>query len=196
MTSPVGAYYKEGFNPVSLMTSSNYVRSAQGGAGNVKTAGNYAASLLPAKKAKEKGFTQVLWLDAKEHKYIEEVGTMNIFFKIDDRLITPPLEGTILGGITRDSVIKLALEWDIDVEERHITIDELFEASEKGLLQEAFGTGTAAVISPVGRINHDGAEITLDEKKIGPFAQQLYDVLTGIQYGDVEDTHDWIYSIS
>jgi len=195
MTSPVGAYYKEGINPVRLMTSSHYVRSAQGGAGNVKTAGNYAASLLPAKKAKEKGFTQVLWFDAKEHKYIEEVGTMNIFFKIDDRLITPPLEGTILGGITRDSVIQLALEWDVDVDERHITIDELFEASGKGSLQEAFGTGTAAVISPVGRINHNGSEIILDENQIGPFAQRLYNELTGIQYGEVEDRHNWIYSV-
>jgi branched-chain amino acid aminotransferase len=195
MTSPVGAYYKEGINPVNLMTSSKFVRSAKRGAGNVKTAGNYAASLLPAKKAKEKGFTQVLWLDAGKHKYIEEVGTMNIFFKIDDRLITPPLEGTILGGITRDSVIHLAREWGVEVVERGISIDELFKAYEKGLLQEAFGTGTAAVISPVGRINHDGAEITLDEKKIGPFAQRLYNELTGIQYGEVEDRHDWIYSV-
>lgn len=195
ITSPVGAYYKEGINPVSLVTSGQFVRSVKGGAGYVKTAGNYAASILPAQKAKEKGFTQVIWLDAVEHKYIEEVGTMNIFFKIDNRLITPPLEGTILGGITRDSVIKLAENWGIPVEQRKISIDEVFEASAKGTLQEAFGTGTAAVISPIGRIEHEGRILTTDEEEIGPFARRLYDEITGIQTGEKEDIFNWNYHI-
>ncbi|HKJ32459.1 MAG TPA: branched-chain amino acid aminotransferase [Balneolales bacterium] len=195
INSPVGAYYKEGINPVSLLTSGKYVRSVQGGAGFIKTAGNYAPTILPAQEAHKKGFTQVLWLDAIEHKYIEEVGTMNIFFKIGDRLITPPLEGSILGGVTRDSVIQISKEWGIPVEERRISIDEVFEAYEKGTLQEAFGTGTAAVISPVGRIEHEGKVITLDEDKIGPYAQRLYNEVTAIQYGEKEDTHDWIHTI-
>lgn len=195
INSPVGAYYKEGINPVSLLTSGQYVRSVKGGAGFVKTAGNYAASILPAQEAHQKGFTQVLWLDANEHKYVEEVGTMNIFFKIAGRLITPPLSGSILGGVTRDSVIQIAKEWGVPVDERRISIDEVFEAHEKGILDEAFGTGTAAVISPVGLIEHEGKRITLDEEKIGPFAQRLYNEVTGIQYGEKEDTHGWIHTV-
>src|SRR5690554_153954 len=159
ITSPVGAYYAEGFNPVKLTTSEKYVRAVIGGTGNVKTAGNYAASFLPAQNARKKGYTQVLWLDAKENKYVEEVGTMNIHFKINDTLISPALNGSILPGITRNSVLTLAEEWGLKVEERRISIDEIFDEYEKGNLQEVFGSGTAAVISPVGLIEHNGRVI-------------------------------------
>lgn len=195
ITSPVAAYYKEGFNPVSLTTSEKYVRAAKGGTGEAKAAGNYGGSFLPAKKAQEKGFTQVLWLDAKENTYVEEVGTMNIFFLIDDTLVTPPLEGTILPGVTRRSVIALAKDWNLNVEERKISIGEVFEAHQNGLLKEAFGAGTAAVISPVGLIHHKGETITLDQEKIGPFAQKMFDTITGIQYGNLEDTHGWTHPV-
>ena len=195
ITSPVAAYYSEGFNPVSLTTTKNYVRAVKGGTGEAKAAGNYGGSFLPAQKAKEAGFTQVLWLDAKEHKYVEEVGTMNIFFKIDGKLITPKLGGTVLPGITRRSVIALAKEWDVEVEERRISIDEVFEAHDNGTLEEIFGSGTAAVISPVGLIHHDGKEIELDRDKIGPFAKKMYDTITGIQYGKIEDSYGWIHPV-
>ncbi|MCF7805046.1 MAG: branched-chain amino acid aminotransferase [Candidatus Marinimicrobia bacterium] len=195
ITSPVGAYYKEGINPVGLVTAEEYSRTAKGGVGTVKTLGNYAASLLPAKKAKEKGFTQVLWLDAAEKKYVEEVGTMNIFFKIDGTLVTPPLEGTILPGVTRDSVIRIAREWDTPVEERQISIDEVMERSDNGELEEVFGTGTAAVISPVGKIQHRDKTISINGHNIGPFAKRLYDEITGIQYGNVEDRFGWIRKV-
>lgn len=193
--SPVGAYYEEGFNPVSLTTSQDYVRAVIGGTGEVKTAGNYAASFLPAQEAKNAGYTQVLWLDAKEHKYIEEVGTMNIHFLIGDTLITPELTGSILPGVTRRSVTALANEWGYNVEERKISIDELFEASEKGTLKEVFGSGTAAVISPVGLIHHKGSTINIGSGSIGDFAKRLYDEITGIQYGKIEDKHGWIHSV-
>lgn len=192
ITSPVGAYYEEGIDPVSLITSDKYARSVPGGVGHVKTPGNYAASLLPAKKAKQKGFTQVLWLDANERRYIEEVGTMNIFFLIDDVLVTPPLKGAILDGITRRSVIQLAKEWGITVNERPITIDEVIEKSEAGHLREVFGTGTAAVISPVGKIQHKWKSITINNYEIGSFAQKLYDTITGIQNGSRKDPFDWM----
>ena len=195
ITSPVAAYYSEGFNPVSLTTTKKYVRAVKGGTGEAKAAGNYGGSFLPAQKAKEAGFTQVLWLDAKEHKYVEEVGTMNIFFKIDGKLITPKLGGTVLPGITRRSVIALAKEWDIEVEERRISIDEVFDAHDNGTLEEIFGSGTAAVISPVGLIHHDGKEIELDRDKIGPFAKKMYDTITGIQYGKIEDSYGWIHPV-
>jgi branched-chain amino acid aminotransferase len=194
--SPVGAYYEEGFNPVSLTTSQDYVRAVVGGTGEVKTAGNYAASFLPAQEAKKAGYTQVLWLDAKEHKYIEEVGTMNIHFLIGDTLITPKLTGSILPGVTRRSVITLADEWGYNVEERKISIDEVFEASASGTLKEVFGSGTAAVISPVGLIHHMGNTINIGTGNIGEFAKRLYDEITGIQYGKIEDKHGWIHSVS
>ena len=195
ITSPVGAYYDEGFNPVSLTTTQEYVRAVVGGTGDVKTAGNYAASFLPAQEAKKEGYTQVLWLDAKEHKYIEEVGTMNIHFLIDDTLITPELTGSILPGVTRRSVTALAAEWGYKVEERKISIDEVFEASANGSLKEVFGSGTAAVISPVGRIHHQGSTIAIGTGKIGKFAERLYDEITSIQYGKIEDKHGWIHSV-
>src|SRR5699024_5312712 len=142
-----------------------YIRAAKGGSGFAKTACNYGPTLLPARKAQEEEFTQVLWLDAQKHRYIEEVGTMNIFFKIDGKLITPPLNGSILSGITRDSVIQLAKEQGASVEERPISIDEIFEAGQNGSLEEIFGTGTAAVISPVGSIYHKGETVKTDEDK-------------------------------
>ena len=195
ITSPVAAYYSEGFNPVSLTTSENFVRAVKGGTGEAKAAGNYGGSFLPAKKAQEKGYTQVLWLDAVEHKYVEEVGTMNIFFLMDGKLITPQLQGTVLPGITRRSVITLAKEWGLEVEERQISIDEVFDAHKNGILKEVFGAGTAAVISPVGHINHQGESITLDRDKIGPFAKKMFDAITGIQYGKVEDKYGWTHPV-
>ncbi|MDX1618489.1 MAG: branched-chain amino acid aminotransferase, partial [Balneolaceae bacterium] len=196
ITSPVGAYYKEGFNPVSLTTSQDYVRAVDGGSGYVKTACNYGPTLLPAKEAKQQGFTQVIWLDAHERKYIEEVGTMNIFFKIGGELHTPALNGSILGGITRDSVIRLAERWNVPVHERPLTIAEIFEADGNGDLEEVFGTGTAAVISPVGSIYHEGETIVTDEEQIGPFAKRLFDTITGIQYSTHEDIYHWMSTIS
>lgn len=195
ITSPVGAYYKEGFNPVSLSTAREYVRAVQGGTGNVKTAGNYAASFLPAQKAKNRGFTQVLWLDAKEQKFIEEVGTMNIHFLIENTLVTPALNGSILPGVTRRSIITLARESGYKVEERKISIDEVFEAHASGELKEVFGSGTAAVVSPVGLIEHNGETIELDREKPGEFARRCFDHITGIQYGRIEDTHDWVHQV-
>ncbi len=195
ITSPVGAYYKEGLNPVRLITSGEYVRAVKGGVGTAKTPGNYAASLLPAYEANKKGFTQVLWLDALERKYIEEVGTMNIFFLIDDELITPPLEGTILAGVTRDTVIHLARDWGMKVNERRLTIDEVLSAARGNRLKEVFGTGTAAVISPVGEIQHEQTLITINDGRIGSVSQKLYDEITGIQYGEKEDRFGWCYTI-
>lgn len=195
ITSPVGAYYKEGFNPVSLTTTDHFVRAVKGGTGEAKAAGNYGGSFLPAQQAQKEGYTQVLWLDAKENKYVEEVGTMNIFFKIDGKLLTPKLGGTVLPGITRRSVIALANEWDVDVEERRISIDEVYDAHKNGSLEEVFGSGTAAVISPVGLIHHNGKTIELDRKKIGPFAKKMYDTITGIQYGKLDDPFGWVHPV-
>ncbi|TVR17699.1 MAG: branched-chain amino acid aminotransferase [Balneolaceae bacterium] len=196
ITSPVGAYYSEGFNPVKLTTSENYVRAVKGGTGEAKAAGNYGGSFLPAKKAQENGFTQVLWMDAIEHKYIEEVGTMNIFFLFDGKLVTPQLGGTVLPGITRRSVIALAREWGVEVEERKISIEEVFQSAENGSLTEVFGAGTAAVISPVGLIHHQGKTVTLDQEKIGDFAKKMFDTITGIQYGKLQDDHGWVHRVS
>jgi len=195
ITSPVGAYYKEGMNPVKLITSGEYIRAAKGGLGAAKTPANYAATLLPAEEAKKKGFTQVLWLDGVKRKYVEEVGTMNLFFLIGDKLITPPLEGTILPGVTRDSVIHLARDWKIKVLERKISIDEIFKASKEGKLKEAFGSGTAAVISPVGEIQHNNDRITINKGEIGPLSQKLYDEITGMQYGEKADKFGWCHLI-
>jgi branched-chain amino acid aminotransferase len=194
--SPVGAYYAEGLKPVKIYVTDKYVRAAQGGVGFTKTAGNYAVSLYAAEEAKKKGYTQVLWLDAKEHKYVEEVGTMNIFFKIDNVLITAPLEGgTILGGVTRDSVIQLAEEMGVTVEERQLSIQEVFDAYEAGRLEEVFGTGTAAVISPVGVLNWNDRVIEVNGGEMGELSQKMYDKITAIQYGKEPDRHGWIEKI-
>ncbi|WP_138431676.1 branched-chain amino acid aminotransferase [Fodinibius saliphilus] len=192
MTSPVGAYYNKA---VRLTSSQNFVRAAKGGVGFAKASGNYAASFYPAKKAQENGFDQVLWLDAKEHKYVEEVGTMNIFFVIDGVLVTPELNGTILPGITRDSILQLADYWDMPFEERRITIDEVMEAGRDGVLDEVFGAGTAAVISPVKEVHHDGESVTFDTEERGAVGKKLYDTLTGIQQGKIDDPFDWAQPI-
>jgi branched-chain amino acid aminotransferase len=193
--SPVGAYYKEGLNPVKLITAIEHARSVEGGMGAVKTAGNYAASLLAAHEAQKKGFTQVLWLDGIHRNYVEEVGTMNVFFQIGDELVTPHLSGTILAGVTRDSVIHLAKDWGLKVSERKLAMDEVMRAAEKGTLKEAFGTGTAAVISPIGLIHHKGKDIVINKGKPGDLSLKLYDNITGIQYGEKPDKFGWIYKI-
>jgi branched-chain amino acid aminotransferase len=192
MTSPVGSYYAEGLNPVKIMISSDYSRAVRGGLGTAKTAANYAASLLAGQKAKECGYSQVLWLDAVTREFVDEVGAMNIVFIINHELITPPLDqGTILNGVTRDTVLTLAKEWGMKVLERQISVDEVFETHRNGLLQEVFGTGTAAVISPVGLLSYKDVNIAINDQRIGPVAQKLYDTITGIQYGEIEDTHSW-----
>lgn len=190
--SPVGAYYPEGFNPVKIYVSDTYVRAVPGGVGAVKTAGNYAASIKAAMEAQALGYTQVLWLDAIERRYVEEVGTMNIFFKINGQLVTPPLAGSILPGITRDSVIQLAQDWGLDVQERPIAIDEVVKANACGALEEVFGTGTAAVISPVASLYYQGRTITVGQGRTGALSQKMFDVLQGIQYGRGADPHSWI----
>ena len=190
--SPVGAYYPEGFNPVKIYVTDKYVRAVRGGVGHVKTAGNYAASIMAAMEAKKEGYTQVLWLDAIERRYIEEVGTMNIFFKINGQIITPPLGGSILPGITRDSVLQITRDWGMEVLERPIAIDEVMEANEKGALEEIFGTGTAAVISPVGELYYQGRAVRVNGGDTGEVAQRLYDELEAIQYGDKADPYGWV----
>ncbi|MBW2568129.1 MAG: branched-chain amino acid aminotransferase [Deltaproteobacteria bacterium] len=190
--SPVGAYYAEGFNPVKIWVTKNHVRAVRGGIGEAKTAGNYAASLYAGEEAHKHGYTQVLWLDGVHQKYIEEVGSMNIFFVIDDELVTPALNGSILPGITRDSVITMAKKWDIKVSERQLSIDELIDAHDSGKLQEIFGTGTAAVISPVGEMKYDERVITIGGGKVGPLANRFYKAITDVQYGRAEDAMRWI----
>lgn len=189
--SPVGAYYAEGFNPTKIWVTDKYVRAVKGGVGTAKTAGNYAASIMAAEEASKAGYTQVLWLDACDRKYIEEVGTSNIFVKIGDELITPPLNGSILAGITRDSVIQLAKSWGIDVVERMISIDEVLAASEDGSLQEVFGTGTAAVISPVGELCYQDKKYPVNGGKAGELSERLYNELQNIQYGKQDDPFNW-----
>lgn len=193
--SPVGAYYAEGFNPVKIWVTKNHVRAVRGGVGEAKTPGNYAASLYAADQAHKQGYTQVLWLDGIEQQYIEEVGAMNIFFVIDDELITPMLSGSILAGITRDTVIALAKMWNIKVTERRIRISEIMDAHASGKLQEIFGSGTAAVISPVGELNYNEQIITVGGGKVGPMANKFYRAITDIQYGKAEDPAEWIEPI-
>ncbi len=193
---PVGAYYKEGLNPVKIYVEDKYVRAAIGGTGESKAAGNYASSLLAAEEAKAKGFTQVLWLDAAERKYVEEVGTMNMFFVIDGEVIGAPLTGSILPGITRDSVIRIVKDWGIKMSERSLTIDEVIDAARNGKLQEAFGTGTAAVISPVGQITYKGEDHIVAGGKMGELSQRLYNEIVGIQYGEKADPYGWRIKIN
>ena len=190
--SPVGAYYPEGMNPVRILVVDKYVRAVEGGVGGAKTGVNYAASLYAAEEAKHAGFTQVLWLDGRERKYIDEVGTMNIMLKISDEVITPPLsQGTILPGVTRDSALTLMREWGLRVSERAISIDEVARAARDGSLREVWGTGTAAVISPVGELAYAGERIVINGGKIGALTQKLYDAIVGIQYATAPDTHGW-----
>lgn len=194
--SPVGAYYAAGFNPVNIKVEDKYVRAVHGGLGEAKTPANYAASLRAQVEAKKEGFAQVLWLDAVERKNVEEVGTMNILFKIKGEIITPSLTGSILGGITRKTVIELAKDWGLKVTERVITIDEVFAAHEKGELEEVFGSGTAAVISPVGELSWKGKKIVINNNKTGEFSQKLFDYVTGLQYGTVPDKFGWIEKVA
>ena len=189
--SPVGAYYPEGLNPVKIYVEKNYVRAVRGGMGYTKTAGNYAASLKAQDEAEKQHYTQVLWLDGVERKYIEEVGTMNVFFKIDDEIVTLALQGSILSGITRMSCIEILRSWGMKVTERPIAIDELAEAARTGHLKEAFGSGTAAVISPIGELKWGDEIMSINNGEIGPVSQKLYDTLTGIQWGKIADPFGW-----
>ncbi|MEK7770398.1 MAG: branched-chain amino acid aminotransferase, partial [candidate division NC10 bacterium] len=185
--SPVGAYYPEGMAPVKIRVEERYVRAVEGGLGGAKTGANYAASLMAGEEAKHQGFTQVLWLDGVHRRYIDEVGTMNIMVKIGDEVITPPLTGTVLPGVTRDSVLTLLRDWGLRVSERQVGIDEVMAAYHKGLLTEVWGTGTAAVISPVGELAYKGEKMVINGGKIGPLTQRLYDAIVGIQYGQAPD---------
>lgn len=194
--SPVGAYYPEGFNPIKILVTSEYVRAVRGGIGEAKTPANYAASLLAGEEAHNVGYTQVLWLDGVEQKYLEEVGSMNIFFVIDNEIITPELNGSILPGITRNSVIELAKMWKDNITERKISIDELMDAHASGNLQEVFGAGTAAVISPVGKIKYGDKVITIAGGKVGPVAKKYYKAITDMQYGKAEDPMGWIVTVT
>ncbi|MHA1888477.1 MAG: branched-chain amino acid aminotransferase [Promethearchaeota archaeon] len=189
--SPVGSYFKEGFKPVKIMVEDNYIRAAPGGVGFAKTGGNYAASLKAGEKAAEKGFSQVLWLDAVERRYIGEVGAMNIAFRINDEIITPELDGTILPGITRRSVIEFCKKRDIPITERKITIEEVINAAKDGSLKECFGMGTAAVIAPVGLIHYLGQDYTINDFEVGEYSRLLFDEITGIQNGEKEDIFGW-----
>jgi branched-chain amino acid aminotransferase len=192
ITSPSGPYYATGLNPVGIYVEESFVRAVRGGPGYTKTGGNYAASLAGQVEAQKLGLAQVLWLDGVERKYIEEVGAMNIFFVLgDNEVITPELSGSILGGITRKSVIELCQKWGMKVTERKISIDEIAEAYKSGSLKEIFGTGTAAVISPVGLLQWGETRMVINDNKIGEVSAKLYDMLTGIQYGKIEDTMGW-----
>jgi branched-chain amino acid aminotransferase len=194
--SPVGAYYASGFNPVRIMVENKYVRAVPGGTGDAKTGGNYASSLKAGLEAKKKGFEQVLWLDGVQHRYVEEVGAMNMFFAYGDVVVTAPLTGSILNGITRDSVLKLAGTLGFKVEERQIDIEELMTDIRGGKVTEAFGSGTAAVITPVGALCHRDECLTVGSGGVGSLTQKLYDTLTGIQYGLIEDKFGWIRKIA
>jgi branched-chain amino acid aminotransferase len=194
--SPVGAYYKEGMNPVKIRVEDKYVRAAEGGTGGAKTGGNYAASLLAAEEAHAAGFTQVLWLDGAQRKYVDEVGTMNIMMRIGDEVLTPPLTtSTILPGVTRDSVLTLLREWGVPVAERPIAIDEVIQAAHRGTLREVWGTGTAAVISPVGELAYKTERLVIGGGKTGELTQKLYDAIVDIQYARVPDTRGWTVAI-
>ena len=195
ITSPVGSYYKEGINPVKIMIESQDVRAVRGGTGEAKCGGNYAASNRAGKRAEDMGYSQVLWLDGVERKYIEEVGAMNVMFKIDGKVVTPKLVGSILPGITRKSCLELLSKEGYAVAEELISVDDLISALENGKLEEAWGCGTAAVVSPIGELCYNGKKYTINNGKIGEVTQHLYDVLTGIQWGTRADDFGWTYAI-
>ena len=190
--SPVGAYYAAGFNPVSIMVEDHYVRAVPGGTGEAKTGGNYASSLKAGLEAKKKGYDQVLWLDGRERRFIEEVGAMNMFFAYGSHIVTAPLNGSILSGVTRDSVLKLAPTLGYTVEERQIDVNVLMEDIRSGKVTEAFGSGTAAVITPVGKLCYRDEVLQLTGGQVGSVTQKLYDTLTGIQTGKLPDQFGWI----
>lgn len=190
--SPVGAYYKEGLNPVRILVSEDHVRAVPGGLGSAKTAGNYAASLAAAREAERAGFTQVLYLDGRRREFLDEVGTMNIMVRIGETVLTPPLSsGSILAGVTRDSVLRLLADWGVAAEERPISIHEVVAAHREGRLSEMWGTGTAAVIAPVGELGYGGERLAINGGRIGALTQRLYDAVSAIQYGETNDTHGW-----
>lgn len=193
--SPVGSYYKEGMNPVRILVENEYIRAVPGGTGTAKTAGNYASGLKAQEKAEKEGYAQVLWLDGIEKKYVEEVGSMNIFFKINGEIITPALNGSILEGVTRNSIIRLLAHWNMPVTERKISMAEVSAAHKEGLLEEVFGTGTAAVISPVGEFNWQGEKMVVNEGETGHLSKKLYDTITRIQTGKEADPFDWIVHV-
>ena len=193
--SPSGPYYKEGLNPVKLYVENNYVRAVRGGTGMAKTGGNYAASLKAQVEANDQNYSQVLWLDGVEKKYIEEVGSMNVFFVIDGEVITPALVGSILPGITRKSCIEMLKDMGYKVAERRLSIQEVADAYKAGKLNEAFGTGTAAVISPIGHIKRGDLVMDINNNEIGEISQKLYDELTGIQWGRIPDRYNWIVEV-
>ena len=196
IASPSGSYYKEGINPVGIMIESEDVRTVRGGTGYAKCGGNYAASTSAGEKAEKKGYSQVLWLDGVERKYIEEVGAMNVMFKIDGEIVTPMLTGSILPGITRKSCIEVLNSLGYKVSERLLSLDELLSALKSGKLEEAWGCGTAAVVSPIGKLACGDEEYVINGGKIGEVTQMLYDVLTGIQWGKTEDKFHWVYKLS
>ena len=195
IASPSGSYYKEGINPVKIMIENEDVRTVRGGTGYAKCGGNYAASTRAGERANKKGYSQVLWLDGVERKYIEEVGAMNVMFKIDGEIITPALTGSILPGITRKSCIEVLRKLGYKVTERLLSVDELLTAMKDGKLEEAWGCGTAAVVSPIGRLMYNDVEYVINDEKIGDVTQKLYDVLTGIQWGKLEDTFGWVQKL-
>lgn len=193
--SPSGLYYPEGLDPVKIYVEDNYVRTVRGGTGFTKTGGNYAGSIKAQVIAHERGYSQVLWLDGVEQKYIEEVGSMNIFFKIDGEVVTPMLNGSILSGITRMSTIELLKKWGIPVSERKISIQEVYDAYQTGKLEECFGTGTAAIISPVGELRWDEHVMTINNNQIGEITQRIFDTITGIQTGTIDDEMNWVIKV-
>jgi branched-chain amino acid aminotransferase len=194
--SPVGAYYKEGLNPVKILATDQYVRAVPGGLGAAKTAGNYAASLFAAQEAEKNGYTQVLWLDGRHREFLDEVGTMNIMLRMGDTIVTPPLSnGTILDGVTRDSALTLLRDWGLPVEERAISIHEVTAAHAEGRLTEMWGTGTAAVISPVGELGYRDSRMVINGGRIGELTQRLYDAITAVQYGTTNDPHGWVTKV-
>ncbi len=195
IASPSGAYYKEGINPVKIMIETEDVRAVRGGTGYAKCGGNYAASNRAGEKAEQKGFSQVLWLDGVERKYIEEVGAMNVMFRIGDEIVTPKLTGSVLPGITRKSCVELLREQGFLVSERLISVDEVIESLQNGKMIEAWGCGTAAVVSPIGELFYEGKSYIINGGKIGEVTQKLYDTLTGIQFGKTEDPHGWTLPI-
>jgi branched-chain amino acid aminotransferase len=188
---PVGSYYKEGINPVKIYVESEDVRAVKGGTGYAKCGGNYAASIRAGERAEQNGYSQVLWLDGVHRKYIEEVGSMNVLFKIDGTVVTPALTGSVLPGITRKSCLELLRDWGVPVEERLITAEELFAAADAGKLEEAWGSGTAAVVSPIGELGMGDKRVTVSGGQIGHLTQRLYDTLTGIQWGTEPDPYGW-----
>ena len=192
MLSPVGPYYPEGFKPVPIMVVDKYVRAVRRGTGEAKVAGNYAASLIGQVDAKHEGYTQVLWLDAIEQKYIEEVGAMNIFVRFKNEIATPQLGGSILPGVTRASVIQILKDWNFNITERSISIDEIVSSFDNNDLLEVFGSGTAAVISSVSKLKYHEKEMIFSETQAGELAIKLNDELTGIQYGKIPDRHNWL----